>query len=341
MKDFNDLFPSIVEFLTTKGLLSSSDLKTSSDWFQKVVEYNVPFGKKTRGMTVVEAYSMLSHNVSDQDYKAAQMVGWCVEFLQGFFLVCDDVMDQSITRRGKHCWYKKDGVGLIAINDALFLEQSIYAILKEFIKPVKSASVYLNLLELFHETTMQTVLGQSLDILYSTNNGDFSKYTMDNYKSIVQWKTAYYSFYLPIACALYLAEEEDKLIHNSAKDILLKMGEFFQIQDDFLDCYGDPKVTGKIGTDIQDSKCSWLVVKAFQIASEEQIVQLKKNYGIDDVENIKIVKEIFSALSLEDKYHEYEELSYTEIKAMIEQSCHNLDKELYFSLMNKIYKRSH
>lgn len=57
------------------------------------------------------------------------------------------------------------------------------------------------------------------------------------------------------------------------------MGHFFQVHDDFIDCFGDPATTGKIGTDIENNKCSWLAVVCMQRANNEQKEIMKECYG--------------------------------------------------------------
>jgi farnesyl diphosphate synthase len=68
--------------------------------------------------------------------------------MQACFLVSDDLMDDSITRRGQPCWYLVEGVGKIAINDALVLEGAIFQLLKTHFR---RDAVYVDLLEMFHD----------------------------------------------------------------------------------------------------------------------------------------------------------------------------------------------
>jgi farnesyl diphosphate synthase len=79
------------------------------------------------------------------------------------------------------------------------------------------------------------VIGQGLDLITPpkvkiNEPFDFSNYTPEQYESIVKWKTAYYSFCLPAQSAFYLAFIDDQIVHDKCKDILMKMGHFFQIQ---------------------------------------------------------------------------------------------------------------
>lgn len=125
---------------------------------------------------------------------------WLQLQLQSILLIADDVMDHSETRRGQPCWYKKDDVGMIAINDSIMIENSIFFILK---KHFADQPYYVDLIELFHEALMITTIGQSLDL--QTANKSVSAFTMDRYKSIVHHKTAFYTFYLPVALAMRMA----------------------------------------------------------------------------------------------------------------------------------------
>ncbi|KAG1840648.1 isoprenoid synthase domain-containing protein, partial [Suillus tomentosus] len=93
---------------------------------------------------------------------------------------------------------------------------------------------------------------------------------LDKHTFIVWYKTAFYSFYLSVALAMRMCGVPDvykingKTIeaYKEADRILIPMGEFFQVQDDYLDYHGTEAEIGKIGTDIVDGKCSWYVCTA-------------------------------------------------------------------------------
>lgn len=74
----------------------------------------------------------------------------------------------------------------------------------------------------------------------------WSRFTPTRYRMIVRYKTAYYTFYLPCAIGMIYAGVKDPASYRLARDICCRIGEFFQIQDDFLDSFGDPKVIGKV-----------------------------------------------------------------------------------------------
>ncbi|XP_072346757.1 farnesyl pyrophosphate synthase [Scyliorhinus torazame] len=246
-------------------------------------------------------------------------------------------MDQSVTRRGRVCWYRREGVGLDAINDSYLLESMVYQLLRKY---SKGQPCYVNLMELFLQTSYQTELGQALDLMTAQPSKiTLDRFTEQRYKAIVKYKTAFYSFYLPVAAAMYMAGIDGDVEHVSAKTILLEMGEFFQIQDDYLDCYGDPEVTGKIGTDIQDNKCSWLVVQALGRVNTAQRQLLEDNYGRDDPEKTAKVKALYEELDVRGIYTRYEKQSYQRLLTLINQHCTKLPREVFLSFAQKIYKR--
>jgi len=292
-------------------------------------------------MSVPDSASLLlGRPLTEEEYFKAATLGWMTELLQAFFLVSDDIMDSSITRRGKPCWYRHDGVGMIAINDAFMLESAIYTLLRKYFRDHPR---YVDMIELFHEVTFQTEIGQLCDLLTAPEDKvDLDNFSMDKYRFIVIYKTAYYSFYLPVALALYLLDLATPENLKQAEAILIPLGEYFQIQDDYLDNFGDPEVIGKIGTDIQDNKCSWLVNQALAIVTPEQRRILEENYGRKDKQKEAAVKKLYDELQLEQRYKDYEEKVVGEIRSLIDKidESQGLKKGVFEAFLAKIYKRS-
>ena len=131
----------------------------------------------------------------------------------------------------------------------------------------------------------------------------------------------------------------DPAVHKFADDILLEIGELFQIQDDYLDFYGNPEVTGKIGTDIQDNKCSWLVVNALALADEKQRQKLRQHYGKSNEDDMMIVSQIYRDLELDRLYERYCAATEEKIMDKILNECPEKSREIYLSICKFIFKR--
>jgi len=298
-------------------------------------------------MAVPISFKMLApkSELTEENLRLANILGWCVEFLQAFFLVADDIMDGSKLRRGQPAWYTKDEIGLSGFNDALLLETCIYALLESHFK---DKPYYNSILHEFHETTRHTCVGQALDLLtprQRTPDGkiDVEAFDMKVHSSIVKFKTSYYTFCLPGCLAMSMAGIQDPQMFQQARTIYLEMGRFFQVQDDFLDCFGDPKVTGKEGTDIQDGKCSWLISVAMQRASKEQKDIIKDCYGSSDPNKVAQVKQIYEDLHLRKVYTKFEESLYEDIMLHVKQikgEGQILPPKLFTTFIDRIYKRS-
>lgn len=292
-------------------------------------------------MSVVDTSSIiLNKPLEGEDYFRAASLGWMIELLQAFFLVSDDIMDASKTRRGAPCWYLAPNVGMVAINDAFMLEAAIYVLLKKHFRQEKS---YIDMVELFHETTFQTELGQECDLLTAPEDHvDLNNFSLEKFSFIVIFKTAYYSFYLPVALALYYTGHATEKNLQTAMDILIPMGEYFQAQDDYLDAFADPKVLGKIGTDIKDNKCSWLINQALKKVTPEQRKLLDENYGQKNDECEAKVKALYHELKLAEFYEQWEEERVADLREKIAQvdESEGLKKEVFEAFLKKIYKRS-
>ncbi|KAF9002982.1 isoprenoid synthase domain-containing protein [Cyathus striatus] len=318
------------------------------EWYRKNLDYNLPTGKCNRGTFMVDAIELLrGYTLTEQEYAGAAVLGWCCEFYQAFCLIADDIMDFSTTRRSQPCWYRKEGVGMRAINDSFMLKAAIYHLLKVHFR---FESYYTDIVDLFDETLYLTGMGQLLDLITAPQDVvDLEKFSTESRHSLItKYKTAY-SYYFPVALALIItgtSPSSNSTTTNTfelAKSILIPMGSYYQVQDDFLDFAGSPEQIGKIGTDIVDNKCSWCIVTALKFATPQQRTILEQNYGRKSAECEERVKEVFEGVGLRRVYAEYEERVVREIRERIEgvvEDQSGLKREVFERFLGMIYKRN-
>ena len=311
----------------------------------KMLPYTVIGGKMTRGAAVVTSVARIRNQpLTSKQLLDARTLGAVIEFLQAHFLVADDIMDASITRRGEPCWYRVDENGLGALNDSLILNSLSYALMDQHFT---HHPCYQEMCQLLSRIILLTDLGQSADTLVSrrTSHGDIAwpRYTLQNYLNIVKHKTAYYTTVLPVTLALYYCGCRDPEVHEKAEDILIRIGNFFQVQDDYFDCYKSADTLGKVGTDIENGKCTWLVTTALSIASTDQASQLKSNYGRQDADAVKAVKSLYNDLKIPQVYAEFEEENCTQIMKKVDEWDEEqtvIPRGLFIAVLAPLFERS-
>ena len=221
---------------------------------------------------------------------------------------------------------------MTAINDACLLKSAIYLILK---KRFRNHPRYLELHELFAEASLRTELGQHCDLMATVRLLKLDQFSWDQYEFITAQKTAFYTVYLPMAISLvYLNLATSKKL-NELYETSMLLGHVFQARDDFLDVYGDSLVTGKVGTDIQENKCSWLSVCALERCNDEQKRELLNCYGSKNKEDISKVKDLFRNLNLSKTFHDWNKEMSTKIEATIEEITDAALKEALVAFVSK------
>ncbi|OQE28973.1 hypothetical protein PENFLA_c004G09466 [Penicillium flavigenum] len=312
---FQAVLPSICadmeQDLTRKGTP-----KALTDHFLACLHTNVQGGKLNRALIVHDTgHLLLPRPLTVIEIRHLSILGWLTEFFQAAYLIWDDIMDASEYRRGQPCWYSRDGVGLSAVNDACLIKSSIMVLLRQYFEDHPD---YGQLVELFHEAAFRTELGQLADMTTS-NKCNLAEMTMERYEFVAENKTAFYSFYIPVALALQYLQCATEQNLEIAREVLLRMGWYFQVQDDYLDVFGESKATGKVGTDIRDNKCSWVALTAFELSSSEQKAILSLCYGRPDIGKEARAKDVFCQVDIEGAFMDFEMAELDNLEKRIDQ----------------------
>jgi geranylgeranyl diphosphate synthase type II len=201
----------------------------------------------------------------------------------------DDIMDQAPKRRGKATVHSRYDVNTAILSGDVMFVKSV-----ELINRVPE-SMLPHTSKLFLTTAREVCEGQQMDMNFETRN-DVS---VEEYLEMIRLKTA-----VLLACAFKMGS---MLAGASMKDqehiyaFGESLGTAFQLRDDYLDSFGDPEKFGKkVGGDIIQNKKTWLLIKAFELAQDEQLQKL--NYWIGESgkeeEKVNEVKQIFTDLGV-------------------------------------------
>lgn len=261
------------------------------------------------GKRIRPALMLMGYNLYREDVDTIINNALALETYHNFTLLHDDLMDRSDMRRGNLTVHKKwnDNTAILSGDTMLILA---YRLFNQGAKNDTALSAFI-------DATLGVCEGQQYDIDFETR----SDVTEDEYMEMIRQKTSLLLGYaLKIGAIFGGAYEEDA---ENLYTFGEKMGLAFQLQDDLLDVYGDPKkFQKKLGGDIVDNKKTFMLINALQLANDEQKTELERWLATSDNdadEKIAAVTHIYNILGIK-------QLAEQKIKELFDISLKSLDK---------------
>jgi len=236
-------------------------------------------GKRLRPILTLMATDIFSNS-----YKSGLDAALAVEVFHNFSLVHDDIMDSAELRRGNKTVHKKWNVSTGILSGDVMLIQA-YQLFENY-----EGEVFVDLAKLFSKTAIEVCEGQQYDVDFETRDN----VKTSDYLKMITYKTAVLlgaSMKMGAIIARASKEDQDKIY-----DFGKYLGIAFQLQDDYLDAFGDEiKFGKKIGGDILENKKTYLYLKAIEFLSEDKKKQLLGLYTNNNSseEKIKTTKALF------------------------------------------------
>lgn len=248
------------------------------------------------GKRLRPALTLMAANLFTNDIDKILWPATGLEIFHNFTLLHDDIMDKSDLRRNKPTVHKKwdENTGILS-GDAMLIKAYQFMIAQRFEQQT-------TILEVFNKTAMEVCQGQQYDMNFEKKD----KISINDYLEMIRLKTSVLiaaSLKIGAICAGATQNEQEKLYNFG-----LNLGLAFQIQDDYLDVYGNTEVFGKeTGTDIVNNKKTFLLISALESANDKEYDTIKywiNKPDFDKQEKITEIKKIYENLKIAEKTKE-------------------------------------
>lgn len=261
--------------------LGSRNVNVEPEQLYSPINYILSLG----GKRLRPVLTLMTCDFFGGDYKEAMPAAMAVELFHNFSLIHDDIMDEAPLRRGKETVHKKWD-----INTGILSGDAMLILAYQYFESYEPA-LFQELAKLFSKTAIEVCEGQQYDVDFETRN-DVS---IPEYLKMIEYKTA-----VLVGAAMKMGAIVAKTSKKNKEDIYefgRNLGIAFQLQDDYLDAFGDPETFGKqVGGDILSNKKTFLFLTALQSGTENDVAELRtffQSKSENNAQKIEKVKSIF------------------------------------------------